>query len=83
MDKVYSMETTLNKLKPKQKGKIVALKGSGPVHRRLLDMGLVKGAVIEVQRVAPLGDPIEVKIKGYNLSLRKDEAKNIIVKVVT
>lgn len=73
---------SLNNLKPKQKGKIIALKGSGAVHRRLLDMGLVKGSVIEVERVAPLGDPIEVKIKGYDLSLRKEEAANIIVEVI-
>ncbi|MCK4555625.1 MAG: FeoA domain-containing protein, partial [Candidatus Aenigmarchaeota archaeon] len=45
-------------------------------------MGLVKGAMIEVKKVAPLGDPIEVKIKGYDLSLRKKEAANITVDVV-
>ncbi len=76
------MKTTLNKLEQNQKARIVSIKGLGIVHRRLLDMGLVKGAMIEVKKVAPLGDPIEVKIKGYDLSLRKKEAANITVDVV-
>ena len=75
------MEKTLNKLKPKQRVEIISLKGAGPLHRRLLDMGLVKGTEIRVEKVAPLGDPIEVTVKGYNLSLRKEEAANIIVKI--
>ncbi len=71
----------LDELKPMQKGKIIKVSGSGPVHRRLLDMGIVTGAIVEVERIAPLGDPIEVKIKGYHLSLRKEEAKSIAVEV--
>jgi len=74
-------EISLDRLKPKQKGVIAKIKGSGALHRRLLDMGLVKGSPIEVEKVAPLGDPIDVKIKGYHLSLRKDEASNIIVEI--
>jgi Fe2+ transport system protein FeoA len=74
--------TSLNKLKIKQKAEIIGLKGSGLVHRRMLDMGLVKGAIIEIEKVAPLGDPIDVKVKGYHLSLRKEEAKNVIVKLL-
>ncbi len=76
------METTLNELKPRQKGRIIALKGSGAIHRRLLDMGLVKGVVVEVEKVAPLGDPVEIKVKGYHLSLRKQEASNVVVQVI-
>ncbi len=76
------METTLNKLEENKKARIISIKGLGLVHRRLLDMGLVNGALIEVTKVAPLGDPIEVKIKGYNLSLRKKEAANITVDVI-
>ena len=72
----------LSELKPKDRGEVVKVRGTGSVHRRILDMGVTKGAVIEVQKVAPLGDPIEVKIKGYNLSLRKSEAKNIEVRVI-
>ncbi|RLC60365.1 MAG: ferrous iron transport protein A [Chloroflexi bacterium] len=71
----------LNELKKGEKGKIVKIGGSGSVHRRLLDMGLVSGSDIEMQRVAPLGDPIEIKVKGYNLSLRKEEAASIQVEV--
>lgn len=76
------METTLNKLEPKQKGRIIALKGSGAIHRRLLDMGMVKGVVVEIERVAPLGDPVEINVKGYHLSLRKEEASNVVVQVI-
>ena len=72
-------EKRLRELKPGRKGKITKISGSGSIHRRILDMGIVKGAEIEVERVAPLGDPLEVKIKGYHLSLRKDEAANIFV----
>jgi len=71
----------LNELKPREKGRITKVIGGGNIHRRLLDMGLVTGSEIEVERVAPLGDPIEVKIKGYHLSLRKEEASNIQIEV--
>jgi ferrous iron transport protein A len=69
----------LRDLKPGEKGNITKISGSGPVYRRILDMGIVKGAEIEVERVAPLGDPVEIKIKGYHLSLRKEEASNVYV----
>lgn len=71
----------LHELKPGEKGKIAKVAGGGGIHRRLLDMGLVSGSEVEVERVAPLGDPIEIKIKGYHLSLRKEEASNIQVEV--
>ena len=72
---------SLSELKPKESGKVIKVSGSGSTHRRLLDMGPVSGTEIEVQRVAPLGDPIEIKIKGYDLSLRKEEATKIQVEV--
>ena len=72
-------ETTLDKLKPKEKGKIVLIKGISKINKRLLDMGATKGTEVVVVKVAPLLDPIEVKIRGYNLSLRKNEAENIVV----
>jgi Fe2+ transport system protein FeoA len=72
----------LNELKRGERGKIVKIGGRGSVHRRLLDMGLVSGSDIEMERVAPLGDPIEIKVKGYNLSLRKEEAGSIQVEVI-
>ena len=71
----------LSELKPKEKGKIIKVRGKGRAHRRILDMGVVSGTPVEVQRVAPLGDPIEIKVKGYNLTLRKEEAANILVEV--
>ena len=72
----------LNELKPKEKGRIVKISsGGGGIRRRLLDMGLVSGSEVEMERVAPLGDPVEIKIKGYHLSLRKEEATNIKVEV--
>ena len=71
----------LSDLKPGEGGVISKVGGSGLVHRRILDMGLVPQTRVEVQRVAPLGDPIEVKVKGYFLSLRKEEAANVYVEV--
>ncbi|HID61993.1 MAG TPA: ferrous iron transport protein A [Anaerolineae bacterium] len=71
----------LTELKPGERGRVVRVGGSGAIHRRILDMGVVSGAEIEVERVAPLGDPIEFKLLGYHLSLRKEEAQNVRVEV--
>lgn len=68
---------TLNELKPGQEGKVLSLGEKGPMKRRIMDMGVTPGAVLKVIKVAPLGDPIEVNIRGYELSLRKEEAKRI------
>ncbi|MEA3560759.1 MAG: FeoA family protein [Candidatus Omnitrophota bacterium] len=73
---------SLKELRPGEKGKITKVSGEGLIRRRILDMGVIPGSGIEVQRVAPLGDPIEVKIKGYCLSLRKNEAANIYVEPI-
>ena len=59
--------------------KVKALKGEGPVKRRIMDMGITKGVEIFVRKVAPLGDPIEVNVRGYELTIRKSEAENIDV----
>ena len=59
--------------------KVKKLTGEGPVKRRIMDMGLTKGVQVHVRKVAPLGDPIEVTVRGYELSLRRDEADNIEV----
>jgi ferrous iron transport protein A len=72
-------EVTLGQMNPNEKGKIIQIKGVGSARRRILDMGMVPGAELEVIKRAPLGDPIEFKIKGYNLTLRKNEADRIIV----
>ncbi len=70
---------TLKSLKPGERGAIVKISGGGSIRRRLLDMGATAGTEVKVERVAPLGDPIEIKIKGYNLTLRKEEAERISV----
>ena len=72
---------TLRELGPGEKGRVLKLRGGGAVKRRLLDMGIVPGEEIEVIRVAPLGDPVEIRVKEYNLSLRKEEAEAVIVEV--
>ena len=59
--------------------KVVKLKGSGPVKRRIMDMGITKGVDVFVRKVAPLGDPVEVTVRGYELSLRKADAEMIEV----
>ena len=59
--------------------KVVKLNGSGPVKRRIIDMGISKGVDVFVRKVAPLGDPVEVTVRGYELSLRKADAEMIEV----
>ena len=59
--------------------KVVKLVGTGPVKRRIMDMGITKGVDVYVRKVAPLGDPIEVTVRGYELSLRKADAEMIVV----
>ncbi len=71
----------LDELVPHQNGRIKQVRGFGALRQRMMDMGLVSGAEIEVVRVAPMGDPIEYRLKGYHLSLRGHEAQNILVEV--
>ena len=77
-----AMSTILSELKPGEKGQIEKVAGGGAVKRRIADMGVTKGCLVEVVRVAPMGDPMDVRIKGYHLSLRKDEAADIAVKKI-
>ena len=70
---------TLKEVKCGQTVKVTKLKGSGPVKRRIMDMGITKGVDIYVRKVAPLGDPVEVTVRGYELSLRKADAEMIEV----
>ncbi len=65
---------TLNHMRPGERGKVVHLHGTGGIHQRLLEMGIVEGSEIEVIRFAPLGDPMEILVQGYHLLLRKSEA---------
>ncbi|QVK17820.1 ferrous iron transport protein A [Mycoplasmatota bacterium] len=69
-------------LKEVEFGKTVIVKklvGSGPVKRRIMDMGITKGCAIIVRKAAPMGDPIEITVRGYQLSIRKADAQTIIV----
>ena len=59
------------------KAKVVRIHGEGAVKRRIMDMGITKGVEIYVRKVAPLGDPIEITVRGYELSLRKADAESI------
>lgn len=66
-------------LKPGEKGRIAKMGAIGPLRRRLMDMGVLVGEEIRVEKIAPLGDPIEITVKNYNLSLRKKEAEGILL----
>ena len=70
---------TLREVAVGQTVKVVKLTGAGPVKRRIMDMGITKGVEIYVRKVAPLGDPVEVTVRGYELSLRKEDAQMIEV----
>lgn len=69
-------------LKPGQKGKVLKISAQGAANKRLVEMGVTVGSVIEVERVAPLGDPVDIKVKGYHLSLRKNEAEGIEIELL-
>ena len=69
-------------LKRGEKGRITLIKATGPLRRRLMDMGVLVGEEIRLEKIAPLGDPVEVTVKSYRLSLRKKEAEGILVEVV-
>lgn len=69
----------LPQLQPGQQGVIVRVGGRGPLRRRYLELGLVTGETVRVERVAPLGDPVAYRIKGYTLSLRREEAEHVQV----
>lgn len=68
---------TLKELRPGQKGIVASVGTTGAMKRRIMDMGITPGVEIQVIKAAPLGDPIEVHVRGYELSLRKEEAQQI------
>ncbi len=70
---------TLKEVKVGETVKVVKLNGEGALKRRVMDMGITKGTEIYIRKVAPLGDPIEVTVRGYELSLRKADAEMIVV----
>ncbi len=70
---------TLKEVKVGETAKIVKLHGEGAVKRRIMDMGITKGVEVYIRKVAPLGDPVEVTVRGYELSIRKADAEMIEV----
>ncbi len=68
---------TLREAKPGTSVRVSRIGGGGPVKRRIMEMGLTKGALVVVRKVAPLGDPVEITVRGYELSLRKADAELI------
>ena len=68
------MMRTLDQLKPRDKGVIASVHGDGPIQQRMLEMGVTDGTEVEVLRFAPLGDPMEIFVRGFHLTLRKSEA---------
>lgn len=71
----------LSEMSVGEAGKVTAIKGSGNIKYRLIDMGIVPGAAVTVIKYAPLGDPLEIKVKNFNLALRVSEAETIEVEV--
>jgi len=74
--------TPLSELVPGEKGIIRKMKIRGAIRRRLMDMGFVSGTIFEIQKVAPLGDPVDILLKGYHVSIRNNEAETILVERV-
>ncbi len=74
---------TLDELKPGQSGRITTIGVVGPLKRRLMDMGVLVGVEVKVIKVAPMGDPLEVALKSYRLSLRRSEAQGITVEALS
>ena len=74
-----SMRKTLKQAKAGESVRVLSVAGEGALRQRILDMGLTKGAVVTIRKVAPLGDPLEITVRGYELSLRKREAACIVV----
>jgi len=72
----------LAELRVGQKAKILSINTKGIIKRRLMDMGIINGEIIKVEKIAPLGDPIDIVVKNYHLSIRKEEANGIEVEVI-
>jgi len=81
MQVIKMAEKRLSEMEAGEKGKVTRISASGALRGRIMDMGIVKGVEIEMVRHAPLGDPVEFLLKGYNLSLRREEAVNVWLEV--
>lgn len=74
-------ELPLNNVLIGMSGKIIRVEGEGKIKRRLFDMGLTSGAEVFLRKKAPLGDPLEITLRGYELTLRKDEASHVVLRI--
>lgn len=72
---------TLNQLKPGEYARVLRVEGEGPLRRRLMDMGLVRGVEVELVKAAPLGDPLDFRLRGYHLALRRSEAARVRIEM--
>lgn len=75
----HKMAIPLSELHPGDIASVVKIEAQGPIRRRLLEMGFIRGAQLRVEKLAPLGDPMELVIKGYHLTLRREESTSILV----
>ncbi len=73
---------TLRQCKPGQQVRVMAVQGEGALRRRILDMGVTRGTSLEVRKVAPFGDPMEINVRGFELTLRKSECEKIEVEEI-
>lgn len=73
---------TLKEMKPGEAGKVLKISAAGALKRRIMDMGITKGCTFTVRKVAPLGDPVEINLRGYELTLRKNECSMIDVEPI-
>jgi len=76
------MQKKLSQFKVGQKGVVIKVEGEGKIRRRLFDMGVTPGAEIYLRKLAPLGDPLEISLRGYELTLRKSEAEYVLMGVL-
>lgn len=74
-----NITTTLDRLKPKEKGIVINIEGEKSIKRRLIDMGITPGVYIIFKKTSPFGDPIQISLRGYDLSIRKVEARQITI----
>lgn len=74
---------TMNDLKIGQSGTIAAVGGEGALRLRFLDMGLIPGTRVQLQKVAPMGDPIQIRVRGYELTIRREDARQISLREVS
>ena len=76
------MLKVVNNMKPSEKGRVISIGSSGALRRRIIDMGITPGAVIVMKKAAPFGDPVQINVRGYELSMRRSEAREISVEVI-